>query len=116
MSGVPRLRARTIRLVAALLFLVTCAACGDRAAMLGAGRAAPPGADRPAPRVAVEHRRRGLRVRGNRLLDRAGEVVHLHGVNRSGTEYACVQGWGIFDGPHSAASVAAIARWRVNIV
>ena len=24
-------------------------------------------------------------------------VVHLHGVNRSGSEYACIQGWGIFE-------------------
>ena len=40
----------------------------------------------------------------------------FHGVNRSGTEYACVQGWGLFDGPNTAQSVAAIARWHVNIV
>jgi len=42
--------------------------------------------------------------------------VHLHGVNRSGSEYACIQGWGIFDGPNDAASVAAIASWHSNIV
>jgi hypothetical protein len=45
-----------------------------------------------------------------------GQIVHLVGVNRSGTEYACIQGWGIFDGPSSAASVRAIASWHVNIV
>jgi hypothetical protein len=58
----------------------------------------------------------GLHVAGNRLLDGRGRAVHLHGVNRSGTEYACIQGWGIFDGPSNAASVAAIASWHANVV
>ena len=40
----------------------------------------------------------------------------LRGVNRSGTEYACIQGFGIFDGPSGARSVAAIATWHVNFV
>ena len=58
----------------------------------------------------------GLHVSGNQLLDGSGHVVHLRGVNRSGTEYACVQGWGIFDGPNDPASVQAIASWHVNVV
>jgi hypothetical protein len=58
----------------------------------------------------------GIRVSGHNLVNHHGHVIHLRGVNRSGTEYACVQGWGIFDGPHNAASVAAIATWHVNIV
>ncbi|HZU59790.1 MAG TPA: hypothetical protein VE983_02425, partial [Solirubrobacteraceae bacterium] len=58
----------------------------------------------------------GLHVSGHRLLDGAGHPVHLQGVNRSGTEYACIQGWGIFDGPSDAASVRAIASWHVNFV
>jgi endoglucanase len=37
-------------------------------------------------------------------------------VNRSGTEYARVQGWGIFAGASNAASVRAIASWHVNVV
>jgi hypothetical protein len=57
-----------------------------------------------------------LRVSGNRLVDSAGHTVLFHGVNRSGAEYACVQGWGIFDGPSDAASVAAMAAWHVNAV
>ncbi len=58
----------------------------------------------------------GLHVAGNTLLNGAGQVVRLHGVNRSGTEYACIQGWGIFDGPSDAASVQAIASWHTNAV
>jgi len=58
----------------------------------------------------------GLRVLGNQLVDDSGNAVHLQGVNRSGTEYACVQGWGIFDGPNDAVSVKAIASWNANVV
>jgi hypothetical protein len=38
-------------------------------------------------------------VSGNRLVDAAGNTITLHGVDRSGTEYMCVQNGGIFDGP-----------------
>jgi len=58
----------------------------------------------------------GLHVVGNQLVDGTGKAVKLHGVNRSGTEYACVQMNGIFDGPSDDASVAAIASWNSNIV
>jgi hypothetical protein len=56
------------------------------------------------------------RVVGNKLVDGAGNDIRLHGVNRSGTEYACAQGWGIFDGPNDEASVAAMASWHINAV
>ena len=64
--------------------------------------------------VVAAGRPHGLHVSGNRLLDARGRRVHFHGVNRSGTEYACVQGWGIFDGPSDEASVKGIASWHVN--
>jgi cellulase (glycosyl hydrolase family 5)/fibronectin type III domain protein len=57
-----------------------------------------------------------LSVSGNHLVDGNGATIQFHGVNRSGTEYGCVQGWGIFDGPSDAASVQAIAAWHVNVV
>ncbi len=58
----------------------------------------------------------GLHVSGNQLLNGANQPVVLRGVDRSGTEYACVQGWGIFDGPSDATSVQAIAAWHTNAV
>ena len=46
-----------------------------------------------------------LHVSGNKLVDASGNQVMLHGVDRSGAEYACVQGNGIFDGPNDQASI-----------
>jgi hypothetical protein len=58
----------------------------------------------------------GLHVQGNTIVNSAGQTVRLLGVDRSGTEYACVQGWGFFDGPSDLASVQAMASWHVNAV
>src|SRR5256714_8456293 len=71
-----------------------------------AGVQVPPGLA-PAPAVHVQ---------GNRLVDSAGRPLRLRGVNRSGAEYACAQGWGIFDGPSDSVAVSAIADWRANVV
>ncbi len=57
-----------------------------------------------------------IHVLGTQLVDSTGRPVRLRGVNRSGAEYACAQGWGIFDGPSDSASVQAIASWRSNVV
>ena len=57
-----------------------------------------------------------LSVSGNRLVDGSGATTVLHGVNYSGAEYACIQGWGIFDGPSDADSVTALAAWHVHTV
>jgi len=57
-----------------------------------------------------------VRVSGNQLVNGTGDAVRLLGVNRSGTEYACIQGWGIFDGPSGAAAVAAMKTWKLNAV
>ena len=57
-----------------------------------------------------------LSVAGTNLVDGNGHVIHLRGVNYSGTEYSCVQGNGIFDGPNDEASVQAIASWHIRSV
>jgi endoglucanase len=57
-----------------------------------------------------------LHVSGNKLVDQNGNQVVLHGVDRSGTEYACVQGNGIFDGPNDQASITAMKEWGVTAV
>lgn len=111
---------------AAAVYALTAGADGDsttaspaRKAGEDATAASPPGGKAGAGsevEPAQSSRRRGLHVAGNRLLDRDGRVVRFHGVNRAGTEYACVQGWGIFDGPADAPSVRAIAAWHVNAV
>lgn len=68
----------------------------------------------PAPRAVAETPWIG--VRGNHLVDREGKVVRLLGVNRAGTEYTCQQGYGFFDGPVDDAAIAAMLRWRINVV
>ena len=88
---------------AVVLVIAVLAAC--RSTAIGSGGPPPPPAPPPP-----------LHVQGNQLVDSAGQVVRLRGVNRSGTEYACAQGWGFFDGPSDSASVAAIAAWKVNVV
>jgi endoglucanase len=68
------------------------------------------------PSTAARGGMSGLHVVGNALQNGAGQPVRLLGVNRSGTESACAEGWGLFDGPSDANSVAAIKSWHVNTV
>jgi len=57
-----------------------------------------------------------LHVSGNHLVNPSGGTVTLHGVNRSGAEFACVQNTGIWDGPVDQASVTAMVSWHVTAV
>jgi hypothetical protein len=59
---------------------------------------------------------RGLHVVGNKIKDGAGRQFIPHGVDRSGTEYECIQGNGIFDGPHGQTAVAAMVSWKISAV
>jgi hypothetical protein len=58
-----------------------------------------------------------LSVRGNTLVNQDGVPVRLLGFNHSGTEYACIEGSGIFDQPGGyltrmpASTVTAMADW-----
>jgi hypothetical protein len=57
-----------------------------------------------------------LHVKGNRLVDH-GRKVRLLGINRSGTEYMCINGFGdVFDGPSDQKSIRAMRTWRINTV
>ncbi|MEV0178910.1 cellulose binding domain-containing protein [Streptomyces sp. NPDC050625] len=57
-----------------------------------------------------------LHVFGNKLVDADGKTRRLLGVNRSGGEFMCVQGYGIWDGPVDDAAIRAIADWKANTV
>ncbi len=58
----------------------------------------------------------GLHVSGNKIVNTAGTTVRLLGVNRSGGEYMCVQGRGIWDGPADAQSIQYMLNWKINAV
>ncbi|MFI2203265.1 cellulase family glycosylhydrolase [Streptomyces sp. NPDC020192] len=57
-----------------------------------------------------------LHVSGTKLVDASGATHRLLGVNRSGGEFMCVQGYGIWDGPVDDAAIKAIADWKANAV
>ena len=61
----------------------------------------------------------GLQVVGTQLVNANNQAVVLHGVNRSGLEYACIQGWGIFDGDDVMSDdlqVPLMKTWGINEV
>jgi hypothetical protein len=61
----------------------------------------------------------GLHVSGTQLLDSNNTPIALHGVDRAGTEYACIQGWGIFDGPNLTnddSQIPLIKSWKANSI
>ena len=57
-----------------------------------------------------------LHVAGNKLVSADGQKVVLHGVDRSGSEFMCVQNHGIFDGPVNSASVNVMKAKGINAV
>ncbi|MFE1881666.1 cellulose binding domain-containing protein [Streptomyces diastatochromogenes] len=57
-----------------------------------------------------------LHVSGTKLVDTDGKTHRLLGVNRSGGEFMCVQGYGIWDGPVDDVAIKAIADWKANAV
>ena len=59
---------------------------------------------------------RGLHVVGNAIQDAAGARVVLRGVNRSGSEYACLLDQGNFDGLVDDRAVKALLSWNINAV
>ncbi|MEV7983516.1 cellulose binding domain-containing protein [Streptomyces sp. NPDC086519] len=57
-----------------------------------------------------------LHVSGTKLVDAGGTAHRLLGVNRSGGEFMCVQGYGIWDGPVDDTAIKAIADWKANAI
>lgn len=57
-----------------------------------------------------------VKVSGNKLVTSSGATYRLLGVNRSGGEFACIQGNGFWDGPMDAASVDAMRTWKIRTV
>jgi hypothetical protein len=55
-------------------------------------------------------------VRGNHLVNKAGTTIRLLGVDRSGSEYMCLGGSEVFDGPTGRTAVAAMAAWHIDAV
>jgi endoglucanase len=101
---------RLALIVTAVCTAVALSACGSYKSSdtvtLTAAAALAPAAD-TAP---------SLHVSGNHLVNAHGARVVLHGVDRSGSEYACVQGWDFFDGPVNQAAVNAMKTWDINAV
>jgi hypothetical protein len=90
---------------------LTGAILGAGLLMVGCGQTSPAPQEPPGSVAAAT-----LRVSGSRLVNARGEAVVLRGVDRSGTEYRCVQGHGIFAGPDGRGSVIAMKKWRINAV
>jgi endoglucanase len=113
MAYVSRMRRTWLRCAVAA---ATCVVAACSSGPAGTGQAstghASPGSHRQHRHTAAPR----LHVSGNRLVNAHGRPVVLHGVNRSGTEFMCVQGHGIFDGPNGQAPVSAMKAWGVNAV
>jgi endoglucanase len=77
------------------------------------GTSAPPD---PTTIVPVGPALTGLHVVGNQIQTSDGLVVQMRGVNHSGSEYQCVHGAGIFEGPTTSASIAVMGTWKINAV
>jgi hypothetical protein len=57
-----------------------------------------------------------ISVVGNHFVDGEGQTIRLLGVDRTSSEYACVDGFGYDDGHFDDADAAAIASWNANAV
>lgn len=55
-----------------------------------------------------------LHVEGNRIVTSDGEPYRLLGVNKSGSEYACVQGNGIWADSTDDSDLAFMQQWRIR--
>ncbi|MGN6472142.1 MAG: glycoside hydrolase family 5 protein [Mycobacteriales bacterium] len=96
------------RTASAVISIVTALGLGAWGAFGAVSQATPA---RPSAKPPIE-----LHVSGNHLVDATGRVVQLNGFSHSGSEYACAQGWGIFDGPVDNAAIDAMTTWHPHVV
>jgi endoglucanase len=95
------------RYLAAFLGCVT--GCGAPSALSPSSPGSPPH-DGGAPGGDAGGAFAGLHVVGNRLFYQ-GKATRLLGVDHAGSEYTCVQGNGIFEGPDADRLATAILTW-----
>jgi endoglucanase len=57
-----------------------------------------------------------IKVEGNHFVDGEGQTIRLLGVDRTSSEYGCVDGFGYDDGHYDDADAAAIAGWNADAV
>ena len=57
-----------------------------------------------------------IKVAGNHFVNGEGQTIRLLGVDRTSSEYGCVDGFGYDDGHFDDADAAAIASWNANAV
>jgi hypothetical protein len=57
-----------------------------------------------------------ISIVGNHFVNGEGQTIRLLGVDRTSSEYGCVDGFGYDDGHFDAADAAAIAAWGANAV
>lgn len=55
-----------------------------------------------------------LRVEGNRLVDQNDQTYRLLGVNKSGTEFVCIQGNGVWADSSDDLDLAFMQQWRIR--
>jgi Cellulase (glycosyl hydrolase family 5) len=55
-------------------------------------------------------------VVGNHFVNGEGQTIRLLGVDRTSSEYGCVDGFGYNDGHYDDGDAAAIASWNANAV
>ncbi|MGQ0697328.1 MAG: cellulase family glycosylhydrolase [Panacagrimonas sp.] len=58
----------------------------------------------------------GLSVVGNQIHNADGQSVFVHGVNRMGHEYHCIQGWDFGHGPQDQKVLDGMKSWNINAV
>jgi endoglucanase len=108
------MRATTpLAVLGTLLLAVSCGHAPPHPPTATGTAASPPAL---AATTSPQPKRLELSVSGNRLVDGSGQAVRLLGVNRSGTQYACVAGTGVFDGPVDAAAIDAMRSWEITAV